>query len=630
MICTPCSRKSHPAFAGWTKGWASAGLVALAFAGCQTVPVPPAAPPEAPRADTAAVTYHVALTGNDVNPGTPAAPFRTISRAAQAAWPGDTVIVHAGTYREWVQPARGGTSDTCRITYRAAAGEKAVIKGSERITTWQNLGQGLWKVDLEDGFFAPHNWYPFRDTVLGPHQIGKEWLGVGKWCHLGEVFLNEERYIEKKALADCQKTPGTWFTSRRGTTQSIYAHFGERDPNQELAEITVRQAVFGKDVQAGIDYLTVDGLTLMQSSEEWLPTYAKPNSRGVLFTSGTGWIIQNCTVLLAKMRGVVTDSGGCHVVRNNTIGKCGSAGIGGAENDGTVISGNWIYDIHGDQPYTGAEHGGIKYHTSRNLIISGNIISNVHALEDFGDKGMGIWMDWPKGNNRITGNVIVHCTGRGLMIENPFGPHLIDNNVLVDNRWPSHFESADVLVNNLFHSTTLAFRPGWWGRASNESNKVRNNLFFEKSFTFAADAGNEVDYNVYAGGAVRYAAGDAHSVIDATASQFSCAVDNERHRVTVTLTLGAEAAGLKGPLVTTESIGKLVCGKKDMQKTTREKLVATLTRPDGAPLAVDKDIFQYRRGAMSPVGPFRTLVPGVNTFVLRPNSDFNDAAPGRE
>lgn len=52
--------------------------------------------------------YHVAMQGSDQAPGTADKPFRSISRAAALAEPGDTVTVHAGTYREWVSPANGG------------------------------------------------------------------------------------------------------------------------------------------------------------------------------------------------------------------------------------------------------------------------------------------------------------------------------------------------------------------------------------------------------------------------------------------------------------------------------------------------------------------------------------------
>lgn len=45
-----------------------------------------------------AATWHVATTGNDTQAGSSAAPWRTIQRAANAVAPGDTVIIHAGTY----------------------------------------------------------------------------------------------------------------------------------------------------------------------------------------------------------------------------------------------------------------------------------------------------------------------------------------------------------------------------------------------------------------------------------------------------------------------------------------------------------------------------------------------------
>ena len=55
---------------------------------------------------------HVAKTGDDQGRGTMDKPFLTISRAARLAMPGDTIIVHAGTYREWVKPSVAG--ELCR------------------------------------------------------------------------------------------------------------------------------------------------------------------------------------------------------------------------------------------------------------------------------------------------------------------------------------------------------------------------------------------------------------------------------------------------------------------------------------------------------------------------------------
>ena len=51
-------------------------------------------------------TLHVATDGADTADGSAGRPFRTINRAAELARPGDTVLVHAGEYREWVRPRR--------------------------------------------------------------------------------------------------------------------------------------------------------------------------------------------------------------------------------------------------------------------------------------------------------------------------------------------------------------------------------------------------------------------------------------------------------------------------------------------------------------------------------------------
>ena len=80
-------------------------------------------------------------------------PFRTINRAVYYAWPGDVITVHAGTYREWVDPLRGGTDDANRIVYRAAPGEKVEIKGSEIVTGWTKTEDGVWKVVIPDTWF---------------------------------------------------------------------------------------------------------------------------------------------------------------------------------------------------------------------------------------------------------------------------------------------------------------------------------------------------------------------------------------------------------------------------------------------------------------------------------------------
>ena len=98
--------------------------------------------------------YHVSVSGNDNSDGSILKPCRTISAAARIAQPGDVIIVHEGTYRERVTPPRGVASESKRIVYQAAKGEKVVIKGSEVVTGWKHVGDGVWKVTIANTFFG--------------------------------------------------------------------------------------------------------------------------------------------------------------------------------------------------------------------------------------------------------------------------------------------------------------------------------------------------------------------------------------------------------------------------------------------------------------------------------------------
>lgn len=155
-----------------------------------------------------AAELHVATSGNDAHPGTPAAPLRTIQRAAERAQPGDVITVHAGTYRERVTPPRGGESDTRRIVYQAAPGETVEIKGSEVVKGWVKLQDNVWKVTLPNSFFGSFN--PYRDLIRG------DWFDPrGRAHHTGAVYLNGDWLIEAAKRDEVLMPAGTtplWLT----------------------------------------------------------------------------------------------------------------------------------------------------------------------------------------------------------------------------------------------------------------------------------------------------------------------------------------------------------------------------------------------------------------------------------
>jgi Right handed beta helix region len=115
-------------------------------------------------------TWFVSPTGLDTNPGTIAAPFRTIQHGADAAGPGDTVYIRGGVYHESVVVHNSGTS-AARIVFKNYNNERVTLDGADPITNWSaagnsvytapmswNLGQGLNQVFVDGQMVNEARW----------------------------------------------------------------------------------------------------------------------------------------------------------------------------------------------------------------------------------------------------------------------------------------------------------------------------------------------------------------------------------------------------------------------------------------------------------------------------------------
>lgn len=90
---------------------------------------------------TSPYNLYVATTGSDLNAGTSASPFKTISKAATVAKPGYLVHVADGTYRENVVTSTSGTASAL-ITYISDNrwGAKIIAPGTGTTAAWHNKG----------------------------------------------------------------------------------------------------------------------------------------------------------------------------------------------------------------------------------------------------------------------------------------------------------------------------------------------------------------------------------------------------------------------------------------------------------------------------------------------------------
>ena len=424
--------------------------------------------------------YHVMTSGNDNQDGTLNYPFRSISKAAAIALPGDIITVYEGVYREWVNPKNGGT---CHhpITYRAAQGEKVIITGAEIVTDWIKVNN-VWKTKLSNKIFGSFN--PFATEIGGDWYFEKE-----KTFHLGEVYLNGKSMYEAQSLCgvkepketenSCDK-PGslyTWYSEVDNEYTTIWANFHGDDPRCGNVEINVRPYVFWPE-QPGRGYITVRGFTLKQAATQWAPPTAL--QEGLIGPHWSkGWIIEdniisdskNVAISLgkeistghnewtrtgfkggtAREREVIfralhyggwhKDSIGGHIVRNNVIHDCEQAGIVGHLGSAfCTIENNHIYRMHYKRQYHGAEVGGIKLHAAIDTKIAGNVIH---------DSYRGLWLDWQAQGTHVSRNVLYDNSSEDFMVEVCHGPYTVDNNIFLSEWALKDMSSGGAFVHNL-------------------------------------------------------------------------------------------------------------------------------------------------------------------------------------
>ncbi len=569
-------------------------------------------------AGVSAREIHVSKTGDDAAAGNAAQPYLTINRAAAAAKAGDVVTVHAGTYREWVKPVRGGTSEGRRIVYRSAPGEKVSVKGSERITTWKHEKGTVWKVHLENGFFGGYN--PYALEVSGP------WLNYGKWHHRGDVYLNGEAFYEKKTAEEVKGDEHAWHCEVTGNTTTIRANFAGADPNKERAEINVRECIF-MPVKTGLRYITVRGLHFMHAAANWAPPTVELQTGAVGPRMGKHWIIENCSVTNARCAGIILghapgvdyndiDAFGDHVVRNNIIRRCGQAGIAGQKGaTRSLIEGNLIEETNYRREFGGWETAAIKFHQSVDTVIKGNLIRGVYRQIQ---GAFGIWIDFGNQGTRITGNVIYNTEAATVFLEMNHGPAVVDNNILIGPSVRSNSE-ATVFAHNLFvdcgyayHADTKRrsryYRPHTRIEAGRKSGTAQDDMWFRNIFIrkglddVRSASGYRSDFNLFLDGAGKSTFGDENSVVDAFTPELS--VKTHPLKAVVTFSMNKTPFKLKGPIVDAKLTGVF------------HTVGQTIEDRNGKPIAVDTDI-NGRKFTGGMPGPLAGLNEGVNTVTLQ-------------
>ncbi len=111
-------------------------------------------------------TYYVSEKyGNDGNSGTIDAPFASISKAANEATAGDTVIIAEGIYREAVTPKNSGTAGA-PVIYRAEENADVVISAMETISGFEKYRDNIYVADIPKSLGAGRNFVAIDNEAV--------------------------------------------------------------------------------------------------------------------------------------------------------------------------------------------------------------------------------------------------------------------------------------------------------------------------------------------------------------------------------------------------------------------------------------------------------------------------------
>ena len=369
--------------------------------------------------------YFVDAAAETSGDGSERNPFQTIQQAADTAEPGDRIRIHAGTYRECVKPAKGGSGPEKMITYEAYGDGPVLIKASEEVHGFQrsedyrigNDNDGtepvIWKCSFSEDFFKGYN--PFG-VVNCIHE--KEWLRytrvdqksslVPYFLRRGNVFVDGKPLIQVQLYRLMQNTPGSYWVEEDG----MAIHFRLPDngnANGHVIEVSNREQCFCPK-EWFVSYIKVKGLTFLHAANG-----APVPQKGAL-SAGRGhhWVIEDCVVQYANCLGIdIGNEGwslktpddmcgkGYAVVRRTQILDCGVCGLAGIGTAYSLIEDNLFARIGGLHMEYGWEASALKFHRCVDTVFRRNIFRDCDQCD-------GLWLDCDNYNDRITSNLFLN------------------------------------------------------------------------------------------------------------------------------------------------------------------------------------------------------------------------------
>jgi hypothetical protein len=360
-------------------------------------------------------SFYVSTTGNDSNPGTQTAPWRTVQHAADTARAGSTVNVRGGIYEELVAIKASGNATDGFITFRSYPGETAVLDARHFTPAGRSA-----VLTIESRSYIRIKGFEIRNFRTAEHRLAPLGISVmGAGSHI-ELLKNNVHNIEQ--TFEGRDAPGSGGNG-----------FGI--------------AVYGTDAKTPITDLIIDG-----------------NEVHHLQTGSSESLVVNGNVTNFRItHNVVHDNNNIGI---DVIGFERTAPDPAVDQarDG-VVSGNLVYNItsRGNPAYRNDESSdGIYVDGGTRILIEQNVMHDV----DFGIELASEHKDRATSYITARNNLIYHCHTAGVSIGG-YAPER------------GHTDHSTVVNNTLYENDTSGTGSGEFQMQWNMADNVfANNIVY--------------------------------------------------------------------------------------------------------------------------------------------------------
>jgi len=341
----------------------------------------------------------VAPDGDDGNPGTTAAPLRSLTRAVALASPGSTIVLRAGTYHESVTIPSGRT-----VTVQNWPGEVVWLDGSEVVSGWVADG-GRWR---RDGWNITFDHSPTY-TRGAADNTGASWGFVNAAYPM--AAYPDQVWVDGAAQAqvatDAQVTPGSFAKDDAAGR----LHLGIDPSGHE-----VRAASLVKALTIRAANTTVRGIGFRRYSPS-VP------DMGAITVEAPGVTLEHLAVTDMATTGVSVLSTAA-TLRNLDVSRSGMLGVHANYADGIRIVGVVSRSNNVEHFNASPVSGGLKVTRTRGVTVADSTFRD--------NLGPGLWADESVYDITVTGCDMIGNAGHGASIELS-AKAIVANNVFASN-----------------------------------------------------------------------------------------------------------------------------------------------------------------------------------------------------